>query len=304
MLNWIRPRVVRLLRVPHDPEPPLGAPGSIRVFRAGRNFYYVRLARWLLAQVGAAIGILFSVIFISGLRAEYDAAQTAKAERQRRAAIVAEQPARAPEAAPAATPPAEFPKTARNQRNRAAAKQAFAERTPAWLIRFIEIAELAGIAGFLLQLPLTFAAVRLDWEFRWYIVTDRSLRIRAGLWSLQESTMSFANLQQVEVRQGPLQRLLGIADVRVQSAGGGGGAQAKGHSVEDSLHTGVFSGVEKAHEIRDLVLERLKAFRQAGLGDPDEAAAAPTTTPPPADASIAAARELLAEARALRQSLS
>ena len=81
------------------------------------------------------------------------------------------------------------------------------------------VVEGIGVILYLIQIPITYAMARLDYELRWYIVTDRSLRIRAGLWSLQESTMSFANLQQVEVRQGPLQRLLGIADVRVQSAG-------------------------------------------------------------------------------------
>jgi len=70
---------------------------------------------------------------------------------------------------------------------------AFVERTPPWVMDLITLAELLAILGFLAQLPVTFAAVRLDWELRWYIVTDRSLRIRAGLWSLQESTMSFAN---------------------------------------------------------------------------------------------------------------
>ena len=64
--------------------------------------------------------------------------------------------------------------------------------------------------------------MRLDYEQRWYVVTDRSLRLRTGVWSVREMTMSFANLQQITVTQGPLQRLLGLADVRFQSAGGGG----------------------------------------------------------------------------------
>jgi hypothetical protein len=316
MLDWIRPRLLRLMRVPHDPAPPFGAPGSIKVFRAGQNFYYVRLVRWLAAQVGATVGIVVSVMFIGELRREFDAAQLARTERVARAeAAVAAPSAPAPAAAPAnADTGRERPKETRAKRNRARTKQAFAERTPPWVMTLIELGELAGIAFFLVQLPFTFAAVRLDWELRWYIVTDRSLRIRAGLWSLQESTMSFANLQQVEVTQGPLQRLLGIADVRVQSAGGGGGGpHGKGHDMNDSLHAGVFHGVDNASEIRDLILDRLRHFRQAGLGDPDDSHAA---TPAPAaplaavaagsaelagaNDTLAAARELLAEARALR----
>jgi uncharacterized membrane protein YdbT with pleckstrin-like domain len=152
---------------------------------------------------------------------------------------------------------------------------------------------------------VTFAAVRLDFELHWYIVTDRSLRIRTGIWRLQESTMSFANLQQVEVKQGPLQRLLGLADVHVQSAGGGGEIQPgqQGHS----LHTGIFHSVNNATEIRDLILERLRRFRQAGLGDHDDHGHHAAAPAPPevarADA-VAAAHEVLAEARALRQALS
>jgi len=302
MLSRFRPLLLRWMRVPHDPEPPFGAPGSIKVFRAGANFYYVKLVAWIFAQLGAVLGILFSVGFISNLRSEFDAAQEAKAARERAAAFAAANPG-----ATVTVPPApSLAKDGRSKKNRAETKQAFAERTPPWVMDLITLAELLAILGFLAQLPVTFAAVRLDWELRWYIVTDRSLRIRAGLWSLQESTMSFANLQQVEVTQGPIQRLLGIADVRVQSAGGGSGP-GKGHDDEHSLHTGVFHGVDNAQEIRDLILDRLRHFRQAGLGDPDDHNAAPAAVevaaaPAPAD-TLAAAHELLTEARALRASL-
>lgn len=120
--------------------------------------------------------------------------------------------------------------------------------------------------------------------------------------------MSFANVQQVVVSQGPLQRLLSIADVRVQSAGGGGG-QREGHGETESLHTGVFHGVDNANQIRDLILDRLRQFRATGLGDPDESTptVASLAEPPPLTTTTldvtAAARELVTEARALRQSL-
>ncbi|MBP6864174.1 MAG: PH domain-containing protein [Candidatus Didemnitutus sp.] len=302
----MRALVLRWMRVPAEPEPPLGAPGSVRTFRAGRNFYYVRLARWIFTQVGAALGIAFSVFFIAQLREGFDAVRTAAA---------AEPPVASAAATPAATtvtPPTEGePAPKKKKRTRRSGEERFREiahRLPPWSMDVIAVIELLTIVGFLAQLPFTLAAVRLDWELRWYIVTDRSLRIRAGLWSLQESTMSFANLQQVEVMQGPLQRLLGIADVRVQSAGGGGG-EVKGHEHHDSLHTGVFHGVDNASEIRDLILDRLRHFRAAGLGDPDDHHAAPATESPVAATTeggadaLAAAQQVLAEARALRQAL-
>lgn len=117
--------------------------------------------------------------------------------------------------------------------------------------------------------------------------------------------MSFANVQQVVVSQGPLQRLLAIADVRVQSAGGGGGGDAHHAALGSSMHTGIFHGVDNANEIRDLILERLRLFRAAGLGDPDDAREAVAATLPGARHVLAltAADELLAEARALRRVL-
>jgi uncharacterized membrane protein YdbT with pleckstrin-like domain len=175
------------------------------------------------------------------------------------------------------------------------------------------VLKIAGFTLYLVQIPLTYAVRRLDFEMRWYVVTDRSLRIRTGVWSVQELTMSFANLQQVVVTQGPLQRLLGLADVRVQSAGGGSSAPGQ-HQRDQSLHTGHFHGVEHASEIRDLILERLRRFRESGLGDPDEAR---HLHPPASSAAgaasragtgggpelLAAARELRDEARALRAAL-
>ena len=166
---------------------------------------------------------------------------------------------------------------------------------------------LEGIAVvfFLVQLPISFLMIVLDYEYRWYMVTDRSLRIREGLLKVQERTMTFSNIQNVSIRQGPLQRLFGISDVEVRTAGGGsahpGGKQQQG--LGDHLHLGYFRGVDNAGEIRDTVLSHLKRLRSAGLGDPDEPAAPAAPVPPTAAAGdlLEAGRQVRAEARALRQ---
>ena len=319
MFDWVRRQVLRFLRVPHDPAPPFGAPGSVRVFRAGKNHYNLRLARWGLGQFGALVGLSISIFFFAWFRGEVAAA--AHQRELAEAAVVAAKanppaaqaapdtpaPAPAVAAAPAGkkdAAPSASRKSGRGKRDPRREFQQLAARTPSWVIPVLAAFEVWGVLLFLLQMPVTFAAVRLDFEMHWYIVTDRSLRIRTGIWQLQEATMSFANLQQVEVKQGPLQRLLGLADVHVQSAGGGGEMQP-GHQG-DSLHTGIFHSVSNATEIRDLILERLRQFRQAGLGDPDDHHAAPAAvaaTGASDSDTLAAARELLAEAQALRQSL-
>jgi membrane protein YdbS with pleckstrin-like domain len=152
--------------------------------------------------------------------------------------------------------------------------------------------------GFLVQLPVGFLVARIDYAFRWYILSDKSLRVREGVLSFQEKTMTFANIQQVSIQQNPLQRLLGIADVKVETAGGGSHkSEDSGASHGEGLHEAYFRGVSNAGEIRDTILARVRQQRDAGLG---EATPAPTAGP---EAALAAARELLTEMKALRRAL-
>lgn len=173
----------------------------------------------------------------------------------------------------------------------------------------LRIVETIALVSFLVQMPFTFLFVRFDYELRWYIVTDRSLRIRYGMLAVREMTMAFANIQQITLRQGPLQRLLGIADLEVRTAGGGGSQHAGVHGGQESGqsgHLGFFRGVENAAEVRDLILARLRQWRDAGLGDPDEIrtteAAEPETLLSNGDA-VAVAQSVLIEARALRAAI-
>jgi uncharacterized membrane protein YdbT with pleckstrin-like domain len=143
--------------------------------------------------------------------------------------------------------------------------------------------------------------VYLDYELRWYMLSDRAIRIREGIVTVREKTMALANIQNISIKQGPLQRLLGIADVEVKTAGGGGqaGDSHKKGTHPEPMHVGYFRGVTNAEEIRDLVREGVRRQRDAGLGDPDEVHA-----PVGEDDLPAAVAELLAQARALRAAVS
>jgi membrane protein YdbS with pleckstrin-like domain len=164
--------------------------------------------------------------------------------------------------------------------------------------------EQIALAGFVAQLPFSYALVRLNFELRWYILSDRSLRIRHGILSVREQTMTFANIQNISIRQNPLQRIFGIASVVVRAAGGGSGAKQPGQ--QDS-HEAMFEGVDNAEHIRHVIRERIRMHRDSGLGDPDERSAlpapvTPTAAPAPTlQPAIAAARGMLAEARLLRE---
>src|SRR2546427_57656 len=103
------------------------------------------------------------------------------------------------------------------------------------------------LAVLIIERLFRLAILRLDYEKRWYVVTDRSLRIREGVVSVREMTVNFANIQNISISQGPLQRVLRIADLRVDTAGGGGRA-ANTHHAAQNLHTAWFRGIDNANE--------------------------------------------------------
>lgn len=164
----------------------------------------------------------------------------------------------------------------------------------------LDLLEYLGVLTFLVALPFTLFLVHLDFRLRWYIVTDRSLRVREGVVHISEKTMSFANIQNISVKQGPVQRLLGIADVEVRTAGGGGSSSSSDEGGGSDMHLAYFRGVDNADEIRDAILERVRRLQDSGLGDPD-VDARPVKFE--AAGSVQAGRELLAEVRALRDAL-
>lgn len=145
------------------------------------------------------------------------------------------------------------------------------------------------------------ALVRLDFEKRWYLVTDRSLRIREGIVNVREMTITFANIQNISISQGPIQRAIGIADLRVDTAGGASSARHREKGMSQSLHTAWFRGVDNANVIRELIQKRLRELKDSGLGDREEAVAAvgPVGTTA-SDQLLAALRAVAAEAAALR----
>ena len=141
-----------------------------------------------------------------------------------------------------------------------------------WLV----IMGVQPIAGGLLLLPMialitcpgivAFVAMYLRYDTMWYVMNERSIRIRRGIWIIHETTITFENIQNVTVSQGPVQRYFGVASVVIQTAGGGGGG---GHPAHGGgiTHMGLIEGVADAPRLRDLFLAKMRVSRGAGLGD-------------------------------------
>ena len=158
---------------------------------------------------------------------------------------------------------------------------------------------IAGVIGAVLIPILFFAyfAVRIDYDMRYYIVTDRSLRVREGAVIVKEMTLSHANVQNLRVVQGPLLRFFGIWNLKADTAGGGGaapdGSGGGGHSIQ-------MAGIENAHEVRDLILSHLRTRAGgSGLGDLDDKEDG-LGRAQVSEAVVRAGREMLDSAAALR----
>jgi uncharacterized membrane protein YdbT with pleckstrin-like domain len=117
----------------------------------------------------------------------------------------------------------------------------------------------------LISLAVVLVVLRLDWELRDYLIGSRSLRLREGAFIQRELTLSYANVQNVEVTQGPLERLFGFKSLRVSTAGGSRGKPGERGAPS---HEARLVGLEDAEAVRDLILGALSQQRDAGLGDP------------------------------------
>lgn len=127
-----------------------------------------------------------------------------------------------------------------------------------------------------LVMLLRYFLIRLDYDMRFYLLTDRSLRIRRGALAIEESTYTFANVQNLSLEQGPLERLLKLAHLHIETAGGG--AQSRSASSSEGMfHKGRLEGLDfdKAVELRDEILRLVRTYADSGLGERASRAASP-----------------------------
>jgi putative membrane protein len=88
--------------------------------------------------------------------------------------------------------------------------QGFSLRTMALLVLgILVVAVLAALWGF------------LSWRATTYVVTGNSFRLRQGVIQKSERTIPLEHVQSVDTVQGIIQRLFGVYEVRIETAGGG-----------------------------------------------------------------------------------
>jgi putative membrane protein len=121
----------------------------------------------------------------------------------------------------------------------------------------------------------------LEWLRRTYTLEGGALRLEEGVLSRQLRAVPFDRIQQVDLVRKPLHRLLGVATLRVETAGGGSAAEVDLHVVT----------LAEAQALRSTLL-RAKARAAAGSG------AAGTEAPAGTDAAAEAEEAAEAEVAA------
>jgi hypothetical protein len=268
----LRTRALRWLRVSERPTPPVGAGPSLTVFRASPRYLHLRRLRWALAQLGGLVGIIVSLAFFGVIDLPF------------------------------------LPTVVSSEITGLLARMdagigGFSQTLLGIRIgggQILFFLETVAILGYLAQLVFSGLLVGLHWETHWYMVSDESLRIREGLVRLREQTMTVANIQNMKIRQDPIQRFLGLAELEVHTAGGGSKGEDE-KSGKTNLHVGHFSGLADAWTLRDRLRDALARHRASGLGDPDDRASGGDRQPVSSETELGlAADALLAEARHLR----
>lgn len=99
------------------------------------------------------------------------------------------------------------------------------------LVGWIAIMIAAPVVGAILAIPaliiavvpdvVAYVAIHLKYDTTWYVLTDRSLRIRRGIWVIHETTITFENIQNVVVDQGRSSGTSGSLRCRSRPPGAG-----------------------------------------------------------------------------------
>ncbi len=274
MTNRLRQRLLKFLRIRERPEPPEGSSDSVSMFRASPKYFGYSALNWGVKQAGALFGLLIPLGVVD------------RVFNMRLSGI-----------------------------NRLPDRFLATRLSLLGFDTGIEIGNLANwvevlaVFGFLVQLVVSGLLLRLAWEMRWYVVTDKAIRIREGLFRTREQTLTIAKIQNLRTHQGPLQRLFGIADLEVQTAGGGGGSRPGGKKKDPhTARMGRFRGIEDVEPLKNRI-RRLQAGNQdAGLGDLNRAGSSGNLKTKRSaslqDPAISAALvAMVAEARRLREAI-
>jgi uncharacterized protein len=154
---------------------------------------------------------------------------------------------------------------------------------PQLLKLYIIRAVLTG-PGFIVLMPLLF----FRYETMRFRFDAEGVHMRWGILFRRQINLTYARIQDIHLTSGFIQRWLGLADVRVQTASGSAGAEM------------TIEGLLEYEAVRDFLYTRMRGYRKAGAA---VAAGEVVTSAPVSAQAVSLLREAVDELRAVRLAL-
>lgn len=114
-----------------------------------------------------------------------------------------------------------------------------------WGLAILLTLTVAGILLMPIALPLALFMMRRYYERLEIVLTRRDLKVRRGIWNIEEKSVPLEKITDLALYQGPLMRLFDIKGMRVETAG---------QSSQGALVSIV--GIENVDAFRDAVLDQ------------------------------------------------
>lgn len=116
---------------------------------------------------------------------------------------------------------------------------------------------------------LFLAWVRLYYESMWYELREDELSWRRGVWFHTTGIVPYNRITNLDIKQGPVMRALGISTLALQTAG------YSGQAVPEIR----IEGMEHADELREILRARIRQTSVQGDGTGGATSAPPMTDP-------------------------
>ena len=121
-----------------------------------------------------------------------------------------------------------------------------------------------------------------------YAIEDDAVRGQSGVFWKRYVTVPFVKTTNIDITQGPLQRVYDIGTIHIQTAGAGGN---QGIHAELRL-----VGIRELETVKETIRERIRTYDRGHVKPPSDESPGESTEPP-------VLRQILQELRAIRETL-
>jgi membrane protein YdbS with pleckstrin-like domain len=147
-------------------------------------------------------------------------------------------------------------------------------------------ANLIILSIFAIVIIVVLTWVKLYYASMWYELHQDEMRWKRGVWFRGTGIVPYNRITNIDIRQGPIMRRLGISTLSIQTAGYSGNAQPE-ISIEAIVH---------ADELRELIRTKVRSCSTLGDGTGTGRPAAPCP-------GVSTDEQILGELKAIRQLL-